>query len=114
MPKNTKPANRLFAALPSEEYRHLLPKLEEVPLPFSETIYEANDIIRHVYFPDSGIISLLAAVGERSQLEVGIIGNEGCVGLPVFLGVKTSNNRAFVQGGRSEANEGGGFSGGMQ
>ena len=98
MSENTKPANRLLAALPFKEYKRLLPKLEEIPLTFTETIYAPGDIIRYVYFPNSGIISLLAAVGERSQLEVGIVGNEGMIGLPVFLGVKTSNNQAFVQG----------------
>lgn len=98
MSENTKPANRLLAALPAKEYKRLLPKLEEVSLPFTETIYEPNDIIRYVYFPNSGIVSLLAAVGERSQLEVGIVGNEGIIGLPVFLGVETSNNHALVQG----------------
>ena len=98
MSENTKPANRLLAALPGKEYQHLLPNLEEVPLAFTETIYAPDDIIRYVYFPNSGIVSLLAAVGERSQLEVGIVGNEGIVGLPVFLGVETSNNHALVQG----------------
>ena len=101
MLENIKPANRLLAALPAKEYQHLLPKMEEVSLTFTETIYAPDDIIRYVYFPNSGIVSLLAAVGERSQLEVGIVGNEGFVGLPVFLGVKTSNNRAIVQGAGS-------------
>ena len=98
MSENTKPTNRLLAALPANEYRRLLPKLEEFSLIFTETIYEPGDIIRHVYFPGSGIISLLSAVEERSMLELGIVGSEGFVGLPVFLGVKTSNNRALVQG----------------
>ncbi|HLM59620.1 MAG TPA: Crp/Fnr family transcriptional regulator, partial [Pyrinomonadaceae bacterium] len=84
--------------LPAKEYQHLLPKMEEVSLTFTETIYAPDDIIRYVYFPNSGIVSLLAAVGERSQLEVGIVGNEGIVGLPVFLGVERSNNHALVQG----------------
>jgi CRP-like cAMP-binding protein len=98
MLENIKPANRLLATLPSKEYQHLFPKLEEISLPFTETIYAPNEIIRYVYFLNSGIISLLAAVGERSQLEVGIVGNEGVVGLPVFLGVKRSSNHALVQG----------------
>ncbi len=93
-----KPKNRLLAALPAKEYARLLPKLEEFPLIYTETIYEPDDIIRRVYFPESGIISLLSTVGENSLLEVGIVGSEGFVGLPVFLGVKTSNNRALVQG----------------
>ncbi|MCY7348417.1 MAG: Crp/Fnr family transcriptional regulator [Pyrinomonadaceae bacterium] len=93
-----KPKNRLLAALPAEEYARLLPKLEEFPLIYAETIYEPNDIIRRVYFPESGIISLLSTVGENSLLEVGIVGSEGFIGLPVFLGVETSNNLAIVQG----------------
>lgn len=98
MSKTIKPPNRLLAALPAKEYARLLPKLEEIPLIYTEPIYEPDDIVRHVYFLNSGIVSLLSAVGERSLLEVGIVGNEGFIGLPVFLGVKTSNNRAIVQG----------------
>jgi len=98
MSETIKPSNRLLAALPAREYARLLPKLREISLTYTETIYEPGDVIRQVYFPNSGIISLLSAVGERSLLEVGIVGNEGFVGLPVFLGVKTSNNRAIVQG----------------
>ena len=98
MSETTKPSNRLLAALPAKEYNRLLPKLRKIPLIFTETIYEPGDVIRRVYFPDSGIISLLSAVGERSLLEVGMVGNEGFVGLPVFLGVKRSNNQALVQG----------------
>jgi len=90
--------NRLLAALPIEEYNSLFPKLEQISLKFGENIYQRGEIIVDVYFPNSGIISLLAAVGESATLEVGIVGHEGVVGLPVFLGVATSNNRAIVQG----------------
>jgi CRP-like cAMP-binding protein len=92
------PTNRLLAALPMDEYQRLLPKLEPLPLVFGEVIYKSGDLIRNVYFPISGIISLLAAVADRATLEVGIVGREGMVGLPAFLGVKTSGNRAVVQG----------------
>lgn len=92
------PTNRLLAALPKDEYRRLLPSLEPFPLVFGEVIYEPGDLIRYVYFPSSGIISLLAAVEDRATLEVGIVGREGMVGLPAFMGVKTSGNRAVVQG----------------
>jgi len=90
--------NRLLAALPKEEYQRLFPKFEQVRLIFSENIYDHGETIRHIYFPSSGIISLLATVEETATLEVGIIGKEGVVGIPVFLGVKTSLNRAVVQG----------------
>jgi CRP-like cAMP-binding protein len=90
--------NRLLAALPKDEYRRLLSNLEPFPLIFGEVIYEPGDLIRHVYFPTSGIISLLATVEDRATLEVGLVGREGMVGLPTFMGVKTSRNRAVVQG----------------
>ncbi len=98
MSENTKPANRLLAALPVKQYKHLLPKLEEVSLTFAETIYELNDVIHYVYFLNSGVVSLFKGVAEGSILEVGVVGNEGMIGLPVFLGVKKSNNQVIVQG----------------
>jgi CRP-like cAMP-binding protein len=90
--------NRILAALPKDEYRRLLPNLEPFPLVFGKVIYEPGDLIRYVYFPTSGIISLLAAGEDRAMLEVGMVGWEGMVGLPAFMGVKTSRNRAVVQG----------------
>ena len=95
------PTNRILSALPKDEYQQMLPKLGPFPLVFGEVIYEPGDLIRNVYFPTSGIISLLAAVAERATLEVGIVGREGMVGLPAFMGVKASGNRALVQGAGS-------------
>ena len=92
------PPNQLLAALPKDEYRRLLPNLESFLLVFGQAIYEPGDRIRHVYFPNSGIISLLAVVEDRATLEVGMVGREGMVGLPVFMGVKSSRDRAVVQG----------------
>lgn len=90
-------ANRLLASLPKKEYQRLLPELEQVPLAFGDTLYEPGDDIDHVYFPDSGIISLLSEVESRKALEVGIVGNEGVAGLPVVLGVSVSLNHGLVQ-----------------
>lgn len=90
--------NQLLAALPTEEYHHLFPKLEQIALTYGENIYEQGEVIRYVYFPSSGIISLIVAVEASVPIEVGIVGKEGFVGLPIFLGVKTSLNRAVVQG----------------
>ena len=90
--------NRLLAALPAGEYRRLLPELEQIPLAYGENIYKSGDPIEYVYFPNSGIISLLAAAEKDAALEVGIVGREGIVGVAVFLGVKISNNNAIVQG----------------
>lgn len=95
------PTNRLLAALPKEEYRKLLPDLEQFPLIFGELIYRPDAGVRHVYFPNSGIVSLLADVDDGGSLEVGIVGREGMAGMSVFMGVKTSPNRALVQGAGS-------------
>jgi CRP-like cAMP-binding protein len=91
-------ANRLLAALSGKEYQRLQPHLEQVTLSFGEILYEPGEIIQYVYFPNHGIVSLLSMVEERSTLEVGIVGNEGMVGVPVFLGTAASLNRALVQG----------------
>lgn len=102
MPETSEPTtpitNRILAALPFQERRRLLPKLEEISLNLGERIYEQSEIIQNVYFPNSGIVSLLACVEDHGMLEVGIVGAEGMIGLPLFLGVKTSNNHAVVQG----------------
>lgn len=90
--------NRLLAALPAKEYKRLMPGLKVVPLEYADVIYESGAVMKDVYFPSSGIISLLSSVNRHASLEVGIVGNEGMVGLSSFLGVKTSPNRAVVQG----------------
>jgi CRP-like cAMP-binding protein len=90
--------NRLLAALPRKEYQRLLPELEQVAMPFAEIIYEPGERIRHVYFPNESIVSLLTEVADRSSLEIGIIGNEGMAGISVFMGRDTSPYRAIVQG----------------
>jgi CRP-like cAMP-binding protein len=90
--------NRLLATLPRKEYERLLPNLEEIPLLFEKVLYEPGGLILDVYFPISGIVSLLAAVEDRATLEVGLVGREGMIGLPVFMEVKKSRNLAVVQG----------------
>lgn len=104
-------SNRILAALSVKAYQIMLPKMQRITLVFAEHIYQPAGIIRQVYFPESGIISVLSVVGANSALEVGIVGNEGMVGLPLFLGVKTSNILALVQGaGCRFADVGGRFS----
>ncbi|MBK7392180.1 MAG: Crp/Fnr family transcriptional regulator [Chloracidobacterium sp.] len=90
--------NQILAALPAKTQKRLLPKLKRFDLIFSETVYDKGDLFSHVYFPESGIISLLASVDEHSTIEVAMVGCEGMVALPVFLGIEHSANRAVVQG----------------
>ena len=93
-----KSTNRLLTSLPDEDYQHLLGHSERIDLVYGKTLYKTGAVIRHVYFPESGIVSLLSAVDGDLTLEVGIVGNEGMVGVPAFLGTTTSNNIALVQG----------------
>lgn len=95
---NPQPGNQLLDALPAKEYKRLLPDLEPFKIIFADIIYEPATVIKHAYFPLSGIVSLLTPIENNSRLEVGIVGNEGIIGLPVALGVKTSHNFAIVQG----------------
>jgi len=77
--------NRLLAALPREERKQLLPKLKSVPLATGDILYEADEPIRHAYFPYQGVISLLTVLKGRTSIEVGTVGNEGVAGITVFL-----------------------------
>src|ERR1700733_3246379 len=88
--------NRLLVALPKDDHDRLLPHLENVSLPLREILYEANGPIAHVFFPLIGVVSLVIMDGGFS-LEVGVIGNEGMVGTPVFLGADRSPTRAIAQ-----------------
>lgn len=90
--------NQVLAALPAKDYQRLQRHWEEIPLVLEELLYSPNNLSTDVYFPNSGIVSLLAGVNERSTLEVGLVGNEGMVGLNVFLGAASSLNQAVVQG----------------
>jgi CRP-like cAMP-binding protein len=90
--------NRLLAALPQKEYRKLLAVLEPVKLTFGEILYESHSRIQHVYFPNDCLVSMLTTVNAARAVEVGLIGSEGMVGIPMALGVAVSPFRAVVQG----------------
>ena len=91
-------ANSLLAALPHREYQHLLSHLEPVTLTFGEVLYEPGKPIQHVYFPTDSLVSLLTLVEGHMALEIGLVGREGMLGIPVALGIKDSPVRALVQG----------------
>ena len=91
--------NRLLGALPRKDYRRLLTVLEPVQLAFGEVLYESHSEIRHVYFPNDCFVSMLTTVNAGQAAEVGLIGSEGMIGVPMALGVAVSPFRAVVQGG---------------
>jgi CRP-like cAMP-binding protein len=91
--------NRVLASIPTKDYRRLRAQLEPVSLTFGQILYEPGETIRQVYFPVDCLISLLTAVDKRRTLEVGMVGNEGMVGMPFILGIGISGVRALVQGG---------------
>jgi CRP-like cAMP-binding protein len=98
-PRST--ANHLLAAVPRQAHRRLLAGLEQVSLSYGEVLYEPAEPIRHVYFPIDSLVSLLTTVDRQRNLEVGMVGNEGMVGMPMALGIGNSAVRALVQGSGS-------------
>jgi PAS domain S-box-containing protein len=96
--KGSSIANSVLAALPRKDYRSLLVGLEPVTLNYGEVLYEPGERIRHVYFPNDCIVSLLTTVEGHQALEVGLVGREGMVGISLALGIDVSSVRALVQG----------------
>ena len=88
----------MLAALPRKQYQRLLKGLESVALTFGEVLHEAGERIKHVYFPTDSLVSLLTVVEGHRALEVGMVGREGMVGVPLYLGTDVSPVRALVQG----------------
>jgi CRP-like cAMP-binding protein len=90
-------ANRLLAALSEDGYRSLQPSLERVALPLGTVVYESGGAQGHVYFPTSGIVSLLYVLADGASAEIAVTGNEGLVGIALFMGGETTPSRAVVQ-----------------
>ena len=96
--KYTASENRLIAALPHEERKHFLNGCARVELVFADILCKVGEPLQYVYFPISGVISLLAQADDNSSVEVGMVGNEGMIGIPVILGVDFSSLQFLVQG----------------
>jgi len=89
--------NHLLAVLPRLEAERLFPRLEPVPLALGAVLYESGDRLHHVYFPTTSIVSLLYELENGSSAEIAVVGNEGIVGIALFMGGDTMPNRAVVQ-----------------
>ncbi|MEH1954124.1 Crp/Fnr family transcriptional regulator [Nostoc sp.] len=91
------PSNKLLAALPASDYQRLAPHLKLVSLEVPQILYQAGELIAHVYFPEQGAISIVTTMEDGSTVEAGIVSNQGMVGIPVILGDKTTTTTALVQ-----------------
>jgi CRP-like cAMP-binding protein len=89
--------NHLLAALPAAEFERLSDHLELVPMPLGEAIYESGGRLQHVYFPTTSIVSLLYVLENGASAEIAVVGNEGILGISLFMGGETTPSRAVVQ-----------------
>ena len=90
-------ANQLLAALPSGEWQRWLPQLERVEMSLGQVIYESGTTLSHVYFPTTSIVSLLYVMENGASAEIAVVGNEGIVGISLFMGGESTPSRAVVQ-----------------
>jgi CRP-like cAMP-binding protein len=98
MPRTPSPLqNHILDALPPAERERLFPHLKLVALPLGTVLYESGDTLRHIYFPTDSIVSLLYVLANGASAEISIVGNEGAIGVALFMGGETTTNRAIVQ-----------------
>src|SRR5437773_2556943 len=89
--------NRLLSALPADDYERFLPDLQPVTFSLGEVVYESGHRLDYVYFPTNSVVSLLYTTEDGSTAEMGLTGNDGVVGIALFLGGDTTPNRAVIQ-----------------
>jgi len=89
--------NHLLAGLSPEERNRLFPHLQYVAMPLGKVLYESGDLMHHVYFPVDCIVSLLYVMEDGQSAEISVVGNEGLIGIAVFMGGDTTPSRAIVQ-----------------
>ena len=98
MPEPSEPRqNHLLRALPELEAQRLIPHLEIVPMPLGDVLYESGSQLGCVYFPTTAIVSLLYVMEDGASAEIAVVGNEGMVGVALFMGGETTPSRAVVQ-----------------
>jgi CRP-like cAMP-binding protein len=91
-------ANRLLASLPESDYQILAAQLERMPMPLGMAVYESGSAQGFVYFPTDSIVSLLYVLENGASTEIAVTGNEGLVGISLFMGGESTPSRAVVQG----------------
>ena len=91
--------NHLLAALSAGALERVLPHLRLVAMPLGKVLYEPGDLLSHVYFPTDCIVSLLYVLTDGSSAEISVVGNEGVIGIALFMGGETTPSRALVQSG---------------
>jgi CRP-like cAMP-binding protein len=89
--------NHILDALPPPERERLFPHLRLVTLPLGRVLYESGDTLRHIYFPTDSIVSLLYVLQNGQSAEIAVVGNDGAIGVALFMGGETTTNRAIVQ-----------------
>jgi hypothetical protein len=89
--------NHLLAALPPDQWQRWLPHLEHIDMPLGQVLYEPGSILSHVYFPTTSIVSLLYVMRNGESAEIAVVGNEGVVGVSLFMGGDSTPSRAVVQ-----------------
>ena len=89
--------NQLLAALPEAELQRWLPHLEYVDMRLGEVLYEAGSTLSHVYFPTTAIVSLLYVMQNGESAEIAVVGNDGLVGVSLFMGGDSTSSRALIQ-----------------
>ncbi|MBC7955595.1 MAG: Crp/Fnr family transcriptional regulator [Cytophagales bacterium] len=98
MPLSLDPkTNRLLAALPGKEWQRWWSHLEPVDMPLGQVLYESGTTLSHVYFPTTAIVSLLYVMENGASAEIAVVGNEGIVGISLFMGGESTPSRAVVQ-----------------
>ena len=91
------PRNRLLLALPSSDLKRLLPQLQQIRCQREQVLMDADSSLDHVFFPDSGVVSVVAVYGDGSVIEMATVGREGCSAVQAVLGAKSSSVRLLVQ-----------------
>ena len=95
--QSDQPRNRLLLALPASNLKRLLPELEQIPCQRGQVLMDADSSLDHVFFPDSGVVSVVAVYADGSVIEMATIGREGCAPVNAVFGVKGSSVRLLVQ-----------------